>query len=83
MLEAKSSSRSRVRETIRASYSCGLLLGADSSIKEVAHASDRLASAFRTHVGVAPGEYRRIFAEPASDSFGRLPGPDLTFQPLI
>ena len=55
--------------SLRVSHACGLLLGSDSSIKEVAYASGfpgpgRLASAFRSHVGVAPGEYRRIFAEP-------------------
>lgn len=55
--------------TLRVSHACGLLLGSDASIKEVAHASgfsgsSRLAGAFRTHVGVSPGEYRRIFASP-------------------
>ena len=55
--------------TLRVSHACRLLLGSDSSIKEVAHASgfsgsSRLAGAFRAHVGVSPGEYRRIFANP-------------------
>lgn len=54
---------------LRVSHACGLLMGTDASIKEIAYASGfagpgRLAGAFRTHVGVSPREYRRIFARP-------------------
>jgi len=55
--------------TLRVSHACRLLLGADLRLKEIAFASGfsgvaRLAGAFRRHVGVTPGEYRRIFASP-------------------
>ena len=53
---------------LRVSHARGLLVGTDASIKEIAYASGfsgaaRLAGAFRTHVGVSPREYRRIFAK--------------------
>ena len=53
----------------RVSHACRLLLSTDLLVKEVAYASGfrgqgRLARAFQRHVGVSPGEYRRIFAAP-------------------
>lgn len=52
--------------TLRVSHACGLLVQTHLRVKEIAHASGfpqsaRMASAFRTHVGVSPREYRRIF----------------------
>jgi AraC-like DNA-binding protein len=54
---------------LRVAHSCRLLLGTDQRVKEIAYASgfsasDRLARAFRKHLGVSPAEYRRIFAGP-------------------
>jgi AraC-like DNA-binding protein len=53
--------------TLRVSHACGLLVQTHLRVKEIAHASGfpqsaRMASAFRTHIGVSPREYRRIFA---------------------
>ena len=54
---------------LRVSHACRLLMGTDSSVKEIAYASGfsgpgRLASAFRSYVGISPAEYRRVFAKP-------------------
>jgi two-component system response regulator YesN len=54
---------------LRVSHACRLLLDTELRVKEVAFASGfsgagRLDSAFRRHLGVSPGEYRRIFASP-------------------
>jgi AraC-like DNA-binding protein len=54
---------------LRVGHACRLLLGTESRVKEIAYASgfngpNRLAVAFRRHVGVSPGRYRRIFAAP-------------------
>jgi len=54
---------------LRVSHACRLLMTTDSSIKVIALASGfsgptRLAGAFRHHVGVSPGTYRRIFSGP-------------------
>ena len=55
---------------LRVAHACRLLLSTDLRVKEVAFASGfsgvgRLDSAFRRHVGVSPGAYRRIFATPS------------------
>ncbi len=52
---------------LRVAHACRLLMETRVPIKEVAYASGfrgngGLARAFRRHVGVSPGEYRRIFA---------------------
>ena len=52
---------------LRVAHACRLLMDTNVAIKEVAYASGfhgngGLARAFRRHVGVPPGEYRRIFA---------------------
>ncbi len=52
---------------LRVAHACRLLMDTDVLIKEAAYASGfqstaRLAYVFRRHVGVSPGEYRRIFA---------------------
>ena len=54
---------------LRVSHACRLLIAGDDSVKSIAHATGfagpgRLASVFRTHVGVSPREYRRIFSNP-------------------
>jgi AraC-like DNA-binding protein len=51
---------------LRVAHACRLLIDTNVSIKEAAYASgfggnEGLARAFRRHVGVSPGEYRRIF----------------------
>jgi AraC-like DNA-binding protein len=53
--------------TLRVSHACGLLVRTHLRVKAIAAASGfpqsaRMASAFRTHIGVSPKEYRRIFA---------------------
>jgi AraC-like DNA-binding protein len=52
---------------LRVAHACRLLMETDLMIKEVAYDSGfpgaaPLARAFRRHVGISPGEYRRIFA---------------------
>jgi len=52
---------------LRVAHACRLLMDTDVPIKEAAYdsgfrGSAGLARAFRQHVGVSPGEYRRIFA---------------------
>jgi AraC-like DNA-binding protein len=52
---------------LRVAHACRLLMDTDVPIKEAAYDSGfrgnaGLARAFRKHVGVSPGEYRRIFA---------------------
>jgi AraC-like DNA-binding protein len=52
---------------LRVAHACRLLMDTGAPIKETAYASGfrgnaALARAFRRHVGVSPGEYRRIFA---------------------
>jgi AraC-like DNA-binding protein len=52
---------------LRVAHACRLLMDTNVPIKETAYASGfrgggALAQAFRRHVGVSPGEYRRIFA---------------------
>jgi AraC-like DNA-binding protein len=52
---------------LRVAHACRLLMDSDVPIKEAAYDSGfrgnaGLARAFRKHVGVSPGEYRRIFA---------------------
>jgi AraC-like DNA-binding protein len=52
---------------LRVAHACRLLMDTTVPIKEAAYASGfrgsgGLAQAFRRHVGVSPGEYRRIFA---------------------
>ena len=52
---------------LRVAHACRLLMDADVPIKEAAYASGfrgngGLDRAFRRHVGVSPGEYRRILA---------------------
>jgi AraC-like DNA-binding protein len=52
---------------LRVAHACRLLMEANVPIKEAAYASGfrgngGLTRAFRRHVGVSPGEYRRIFA---------------------
>lgn len=52
---------------LRVAQACRLLMETNVPIKEAAYASGfrgnaGLARAFRRHVGVSPGEYRRIFA---------------------
>ena len=52
---------------LRVTHACRLLMETGMPIKEVAYASGfrgnaGLDRAFRRHVGVSPGEYRRIFA---------------------
>jgi len=52
---------------LRVAHACRLLMETSVPIKEAAYASGfrgngGLARAFRRHVGVSPGEYRRIFA---------------------
>ncbi len=52
---------------LRVAHACRLLMETNVPIKEAAYASGfrgngGLARAFRQHVGVSPGEYRRIFA---------------------
>ena len=54
---------------LRVSHACRLLIATDESVKAVAYATGfagpgRLTSAFRTHIGVSPREYRRIFSNP-------------------
>ena len=54
---------------LRVAHACRLLMGTDLRVKEIANTSGfsgaaGLASAFRRHVGVSPGEYRRIFSGP-------------------
>lgn len=52
---------------LRVAHACRLLMDTDVPIKQAAYDSGfrgnaGLARAFRQHVGVSPGEYRRIFA---------------------
>jgi AraC-like DNA-binding protein len=52
---------------LRVAHACRLLMDTNVPIKETAYAlgfrgNGGLARAFRRHVGVSPGEYRRIFA---------------------
>jgi len=52
---------------LRVAHACRLLMDTNVPIKEAAYASGfrgsgGLARAFHRHVGVSPGEYRRIFA---------------------
>jgi AraC-like DNA-binding protein len=52
---------------LRVAHACRLLMDTNEPIKEAAYASGfhgngALTRAFRRHVGVSPGEYRRIFA---------------------
>src|SRR5262245_38273269 len=52
---------------LRIAHVCRLLIATDLRVKEIAYASGfsgagRLAGAFRQHVGVSPGKYRRIFS---------------------
>jgi AraC-like DNA-binding protein len=52
---------------LRVAHACRLLMDTAVPVKEAAYASGfhgnaALARAFRRHVGVSPGEYRRIFA---------------------
>ena len=52
---------------LRVAHACRLLMETDVPVKEAAYASGfratgALARAFERHVGVSPGEYRRIFA---------------------
>jgi AraC-like DNA-binding protein len=54
---------------LRVAHACRLLMETELHVKEVAFASGfsgagRMDSAFRRHVGVSPGTYRRIFAAP-------------------
>jgi AraC-like DNA-binding protein len=54
---------------LRVAHASQLLIGTDMRVKEVAFASGftgtgRMATAFRRRVGVAPGDYRRIFSGP-------------------
>jgi AraC-like DNA-binding protein len=51
---------------LRVAHACRLLIDANMPIKAIAYeagfrGNGALARAFRRHVGVAPGEYRRIF----------------------
>ena len=53
--------------TLRVSHACRLLVRTHLLVKQIAAASGfpqsaRMTSAFRTHVGVSPKQYRRIFA---------------------
>jgi len=55
--------------TLRVSHACRLLVSTDQSVKAIAAASGfarcgGMWNGFRTHVGVSPKEYRRIFASP-------------------
>jgi AraC-like DNA-binding protein len=52
---------------LRVAHVCRLLIDTDLRVKEIAYATGfsgagRLAGSFRRHVGVSPGEYRRIFS---------------------